>query len=228
MLNFCLILTVYRIKTYMTPIKLLLVDDHNIFLESMSLLLKNFEEIQLLGGAVNGKEAISFLEREEIDIVLTDITMPLMNGIELISHIRQNFKNVKVIVLSMSDNPEIIKNSINNGVAGYLYKTVNKEELLNAIKIVYKGDKYFSNDVIYTLSKINEINELEVNKMKLTDRELEVMKHILNGEQSQVIADKLFISFNTVETHRKSIYKKLNVNSSITLFQYALKNGFLD
>lgn len=97
MLNFCLILTVYRIKTYMTPIKLLLVDDHNIFLESMSLLLKNFEEIQLLGGAVNGKEAISFLEREEIDIVLTDITMPLMNGIELISHIRQNFKNLLIV-----------------------------------------------------------------------------------------------------------------------------------
>lgn len=212
----------------MPSIKLLLVDDHKIYLESMSLLIQNLDGIELIGIAVNGIEAIKFLESEEVNIVLTDISMPLMNGIELIFKIRQNYKNVNVIILSMSDNPEIIKNAVNSGASGYLYKTINKEELLSAINIVSSGGKYFSSEVILALSKINDFTQIELNKIKLSDREIEVMNHILKGEQSQIIAEKLFISFNTVETHRKNIYKKLNVNSSLSLFQYALKNGLID
>ncbi len=212
--------------------KILLADDHRMFLESMSLLLNTIEEFDLVATATNGREVLRLLALHEIDIVLCDLQMPLMGGIEVILQIRQQFPAVKVLILTMSDNAGHIREALQVGADGYLLKTANKAELENAIKCIINGVNYFSKSAMVSLSKTdaeNTDNQIVNEKIGvLSDRELEILKLIVAENSSTQIAEKLFISFNTVETHRKHLYKKLGINTSLGLLKYALKYGLID
>lgn len=212
-------------------IKILLADDHQMFLESMTMLLQTIHNIDLVSTAANGKEVMKHLALYEIDVLICDLKMPLMNGVEVVLQVRSKFPNVKVLILTMSDEIENIKEVLQAGAAGYLLKTANKSELETAIITLANGGKYYSNNVIHNLTKTAEISEtlsIKNESTALSNRELEILKLIVKENSSTAIAEKLFISFNTVETHRKHIYKKLGVNTSLGLLKYALKNGLVE
>lgn len=211
------------------PIRILLADDHQMFLESMSMLLKTIEGIELVATATNGKDAVRFLDLYEVDIVICDFQMPLMSGLEVILELRKRLNSsMKVLILTMLDDVLSIKAAIQAGADGYLLKTANKSELQTAILAIANGGTYFGSNVMLSLSKSTTNEELTHEKITLSDRELEILKLIVKEFSSTEIAEKLFISFNTVETHRKNIYKKLGVNSSLGLLKYAFRNGLAE
>ena len=210
-----------------------MADDHQMFLESMSLLLNTIEGFELVTTAANGREVLRLLDLNDIDIVLCDLHMPLMGGVEVVLQVRQQFPALKVLILTMSDAAPDIRAALQAGAAGYLLKTSNKNELENAIVGIANGLSYFSNSVITSLAKTpmdGESYNQSVNdkNIALSDRELEILKLIVAENSSTQIAEKLFISFNTVETHRKHLYKKLGINTSLGLLKYALKHGLVE
>ena len=213
----------------MEKIKILLADDHQMFLESMGLLLNTFEDFELLAIATNGQEVMRLLELYEINVLICDLQMPLMGGVEVILQVRQKYPSIKILILTMSDDSVHIREVIQAGAAGYLLKTANKNELESAIRMLANGQPYFSTAIMVNLSKPDTINtEVNPKPAALSDRELEILKLIVSEKSSTQIAEKLFISFNTVETHRKHLYKKLGVNTSLGLLKYALKHGLID
>ncbi len=209
----------------MATIKILLADDHQMFLESMSMLLHTIDGLELVATAANGIDVMKLLEAYETDVLICDLQMPLMGGIEVILKVRQKHPAVKVLILTMSDEAAHVREALQAGASGYLLKTANKSELENAIRVLAGGQPYFSNGVIMSLTKPQDVPLAAV---PLSDRELEILKLIVSELSSTQIAEKLFISFNTVETHRKNLYKKLGINSSLGLLKYALKHGLID
>ncbi|NBA86121.1 response regulator [Emticicia sp. CRIBPO] len=209
----------------MATIKILLADDHQMFLESMSMLLHTIDGLELVATAANGIDVMKLLEAYETDVLICDLQMPLMGGIEVILKVRQKHPAVKVLILTMSDEAAHVREALQAGASGYLLKTANKSELENAIRVLAGGKPYFSNGVIMSLTKPQDVPLAAV---PLSDRELEILKLIVSELSSTQIAEKLFISFNTVETHRKNLYKKLGINSSLGLLKYALKHGLID
>lgn len=213
----------------MKKIRILLADDHRMFLESMSLLLNTIEDFELLATATNGQEVMRLLDLYEIDVLICDLQMPLMSGIEVILQVRQKHPVAKVLILTMSDENNRVREVIQAGGAGYLLKTANKNELASAIRMIANGQSYFSTAIMLNLSKPDAVKvEIKNKSMALSDRELEVLKLIVSENSSTQIAEKLFISFNTVETHRKHLYKKLGVNTSLGLLKYAFRHGLID
>jgi DNA-binding NarL/FixJ family response regulator len=209
----------------LATIKILLADDHRMFLESMSMLLHTIDGLELVATAANGMEVMKSLEAHETNVLICDLQMPLMGGIEVILKVRQKHPAVKVLILTMSDEAAHVREALQAGASGYLLKTANKSELENAIRVLAGGQPYFSNGVIMSLTKPQDVPPAAV---PLSDRELEILKLIVSELSSTQIAEKLFISFNTVETHRKNLYKKLGINSSLGLLKYALKHGLID
>lgn len=213
----------------MSLIKVLLTDDHQIILDGLQSLLKNNAEIEVIAEANNGREALQVLEVLRPEVVLMDIDMPVLNGIETLKEISRRFPEVKVIILSMHSEAGMIKNLTDLGAKGYLLKSCSQEELFSAIRKVAGGQLYFSPDVTLSLlgpkggrETINdERNEL------LTDRETEILKFIVAGFSNREIGEKLFISHRTVDTHRTNIMKKLNVSNIAGLISFAIKNGMV-
>jgi DNA-binding NarL/FixJ family response regulator len=209
----------------MSKIKILLVDDHQIIIDGLKSLLKNSDEIVVSAEANNGKEALKILGLIDIDVVLMDIDMPLMNGIDSLKEIRKQGFSAKVIILSMHNEAGMIKSLINLGANGYLLKSSPQDELINAIKKVADGNSYFSSDI--TLSLLNKSPQGNQPIELLTDRETEIIRLIAEGFSNKEIGDKLFISHRTVDTHRTNIMKKLNVSNIAGLISYAIKNGIV-
>ena len=205
--------------------KLLIVDDHLIFLESMSLLIESMPEFELVGAASNGKEALVKLQELEVNILLCDYMMPQMDGVELIFRMKENFPNVKILMLTGNEDALGIKKAIQMGVTGIILKNTRKEELKKALLCVGEGTTYYSAAVMQILSQSPNKDE-NVNET-LSKRELEILKLIGQSFTGIQIAENLNISYNTVETHRKNIFKKLNVNTSHALIKYVFENNLL-
>jgi DNA-binding NarL/FixJ family response regulator len=213
----------------MNRIKVLLVDDHQIIIDGMKSLLKNSVEIFVAGEANNGREALRILALLEIDVVLMDIDMPFLNGIDTLKEIRKQGLDVKVIILSMHNEGGMIKSLINIGANGYLLKSSPQDEVINAIRKVAGGNSYFSSEVTLSLLNKNQ-NSLPDSSPQielLTDRETEIVQLIAEGFSNKEIGSKLFISHRTVDTHRTNIMKKLNVSNIAGLISYAIKNGIV-
>jgi len=213
----------------MRQIKILLVDDHQIIIDGIKSLLNNVENVQVAGEANNGMEALNTLKVLTVDIVLMDIDMPVMNGIDAAKHIKENFKETKVIILSMHHEGAMIKSLVEIGADGYLLKNSNKEELLDAIYKVARDEKYFSSEV--TLSLLNpEKTQSDSSKHKIdfTRRELDVLKLLVDGYTNKQIGEKLFISHRTVDTHRTNIMKKVGVNNVAGLISFAIKTRLVE
>jgi two-component system nitrate/nitrite response regulator NarL len=213
----------------MNRIKVLLVDDHQIIIDGLKSLLKDSGEIVVAGEANNGRKALQILDLLEIDVVLMDIDMPVMNGIDTLKEIRRCGSEIKVIILSMHDEAGMIKSLINIGANGYLLKSSSQDELINAIRKVADGGQFFSTEV--TLSLLNKSQNIRPNSdlhiELLTDRETEIVQLIAEGFSNKEIGNKLFISHRTVDTHRTNIMKKLNISNIAGLISYAIKNGIV-
>jgi len=213
----------------MSKIKVLLTDDHQIIIDGLKSLLKDSEEITVAGEANNGREALRILDLIDIDVILMDIDMPVLNGIDTLKEIRRLGSEVKVIILSMHNEAGMIKSLMNIGANGYLLKSSSQDELINAIRKVAGGYQYFSTEV--TLSLLNKTqNSFQDSNPQielLTDRETEIIQLIAEGFSNKEIGNKLFISHRTVDTHRTNIMKKLNVSNIAGLISYAIKNGIV-
>jgi DNA-binding NarL/FixJ family response regulator len=213
----------------MNLIKVLLVDDHQIIIDGLKSLLQNNDDIIVAGEANNGRETLRILGILKVDVVLMDIDMPVMNGIDALKEIKRTLPAIKVIILSMHQEAGMIKSLMAIGADGYILKSTSHDELIGAIRKVAAGQPYFSTEV--TLSLLNNSqNNLSSTKQPvemLTDREEEILKLIAEGFSNKEIGNKLFISHRTVDTHRTNLMKKLNANNIAGLISYAIKNGLV-
>jgi len=215
----------------MDPIRLLSADDHPMLIEGIKAQLRNAENIQVVGQALNGIEVISFVEKEPVDIILMDITMPLMDGIETTAYIVKHFPAIRVIMFSMHTEHVFISKSLKAGASGYVLKNTNMEELLCTISKVASGEVYFSNEVAlvmmaqYMISASQQRGSSKSFIQDLTKRELEILNLIAQGMTSSEIAQRLFISVDTVDTHRKNLNRKIGVKNTAGLVKFALQQG---
>ncbi len=211
-------------------IRILLTDDHYIFAESLSYLLRDVVDFEIIGIASNGHKAIETIENDAIDLLVTDLNMPEMGGVALALRVKKQFPNIKILILTMNDSPPVIREAIQAGIDGYLMKDVDKQELVTAIYQIHSGKSYFQNAAIKQLSELTPRfeNHAEFSAKHLSERELDVLKLITQEFNSNEIAEKLFISLNTVEAHRKNLFKKLNVKNSIGAIKFALRYGLAE
>ena len=202
--------------------RIVLADDHQLFLDGLLSLLSASSGIDIVGTALNGRSAIALLEKESPDLILLDVNMPEMDGIETTTYIKAHFPKVKVLILTMFNTPEFIGNLVACGADGYILKNTGREELLNAIEQVKNGQPYFGAAVTSTIMSTFRKSTTTEPEAHLTKREVDVLKLITQECTTQEIADKLFISNHTVETHRKNLLSKLNVRNTAGLVKYAI------
>ncbi len=202
-------------------IRVLLVDDHPLFREGLRHRLSLDSNIDVLAEADNGLQALTILKDISVDLVLTDINMPQMDGMYLLELIKEQDMSCKVVMLSMHDNKEYIVAAMRHGADGYILKDVPGKELIEAIKKVAAGKHYFSAEVIDTLSQ-----ELACGKQALvTQREQLVLRLISLGMNNKRIALEMNVSVRTVETHKRNIKQKLVIDSTAGLVRYAIDHG---
>jgi DNA-binding NarL/FixJ family response regulator len=212
-------------------IKLLLVDDHQVILDSLKLLFKTIENVEVVATLNDSRNVISFLDNEAIDIIISDLHMPYLSGIDLSLKLKDKHPKTKIILLTMAEDALHIREALRAGVDGYVLKKASKEELEKAILQVMDGKKYYSEAVIGELasSPDDDLNNHKAENIeKLTSREIEILKLVTMEYSTSEIAEKLFISVPTVESHRGNLMRKLQVKSAIGMVKYALKHGLVD
>ncbi|MDA3883455.1 MAG: response regulator transcription factor [Bacteroidales bacterium] len=207
----------------MEKIKVFIADDHQLFRDGIKYILSESERFITIGEASNGKELLEKLERIEPDIILLDINMPVMNGIEAAKEILAKNPNQAILVLSMYDSEEYYNAFIDLGVKGFLLKDSSNHELMSAMDKILKGDSYFSQELLMKIIK----NKDEAKDLHLTPRELDVLELICKGFSNFEISEKLFISQRTVERHRANLLEKTESSNSIKLVLFAIKNNIV-
>jgi DNA-binding NarL/FixJ family response regulator len=210
------------------PINLLLVDDHELFLDGLCSLLSAVENIHILSTALNGREALEQLEQHQPDVLLTDLSMPEVSGIELISKVKSKYPAIRILVLSMHDDRETIAEIMMAEAEGYVLKNTGKKELMNAIDRLMEGGTFYSNRVMeIMLDRYKAVTKKQEAEALLTDREVEVLGLIAAERSSKEIAEELFISVRTVDTHRKNLLRKVGASSVIGLLKYGVSHGLV-
>jgi DNA-binding NarL/FixJ family response regulator len=207
----------------MDKIKVAVVDDHKILRSGLKVLLSEMANVDVVLEASNGKEFVDELQSITPDLVIIDINMPVMKGDEAVRIAKQHIPDLKVIVLSMNNDEESFQTMNHLGVDGYIIKESEYEELDRAIATVMKGGKYFSQELLVKLlnSKTN------TPAVKLTDREMEILKYLCEGLSTGEIADKLLVSARTIEKHRSDMLLRTESTNSISLVVYAIRNGLV-
>jgi len=212
--------------------KVFLVDDHQIVRDGIRSLIEDAEDIVIIGEAGSGEEMLTLLEPAQPDIILLDISLPGKNGIELLPIIKDQFSYMKVLILSMYNADDYIFNAVRAGANGYLPKNSSKDELLTAIRQICEGNDYFGEEVhkIIVNSYISMAKDERSpdKKQQLSVRELEILKFFAEGMSNKQIADKLFISVRTVESHKNHIMQKFGFKSTVEMVKYAIKNKIVD
>jgi two-component system response regulator NreC len=217
----------------MKKINILIADDHALVRTGIATLLQSYDDFAVVGEATDGAEAVEMTGKLQPDVVLIDLAMPKMNGIEATQQIRQRFPRTQVLVLTMHENDEYIFQIFKSGASGYVLKDANRDELCRAIRAVAKGEKFFSSRVsdiiVENFIKRQETLHVELSSadIPLTKREKEILALIVEGLTNQQIADKLFISPRTVDTHRTNIMQKLDLHDVASLVRYAIKHGLV-
>jgi DNA-binding NarL/FixJ family response regulator len=210
----------------MTKIRLLLADDHPLIREGFRSLLNKNDRFEIVGIAENGKELIELAGKELPDIILSDISMPVMNGMEAIEQIGNLYPSIKSVVLTMHEEREYIINALKIGVQGYIIKNVERFDLEKAIITIFEGGKYFSPIVTNILAE--SVTRPEPPAIsELTPREKEVLELVAQGHSTKQIADKLGIGTRTVESHRVNMLKKMKVNNTAELVRKAIEMKIL-
>lgn len=216
----------------MEKIRIIIADDHKIFLDGLISLFSDYDNFELLATATSGEHLIELVKKFDPDIVITDISMKGINGIEATKIIAGIKPEVKVLVLSMHTSEEFVLNSVQAGACGYLPKDSPSKELIDAINIIYNEGTYFNREISeYFLKNFIRKHRQDQNiieKDELTAREIELLKLAATGLSNKEIADKLFISIKTVEAHKNHILQKLRLKNSIELALYAVKNKLIE
>lgn len=207
-------------------IKIILADDHRIFRDGIISLLSDKKEIEIIDVASDGEELLEKLKHTIPDIIILDINMPKISGLEAAKKIKEETPCVKICILSMFTNQEFALNALNIGIDGFLPKDISKNELLDAIYAINKGEKYF-NRLISENLLLSYVKNQNEKKEELTSRELEILKLVAEGYSNKEVAANLSISNRTVECHKNNIMKKFNVNSTSELIIYAIKNKII-
>ncbi|PLW99028.1 MAG: DNA-binding response regulator [Marinilabiliales bacterium] len=213
----------------MNKIKLLIADDHRIFREGIQALLVKEAGIEIVAEASSADEIYNILESKEIDLVLMDIDLDGSSGIEATRKITMANNNIAVLALSMHSDHSYIMKMLDAGAKGYILKNTGKDEMIAAIKAVYNGASYFSSDVSQKLiSQLVNKKRSNSSDIPLTRRETEILRLIAREYSNSEIADELFISIRTVDTHKRNLLEKLGLKNTAGLVKYAIQNGLLN
>jgi DNA-binding NarL/FixJ family response regulator len=212
------------------PIRLLLADDHTVFVEGLRSLLESVPELTVVGEAFDGEEVVQRALELKPDVVLLDIGMPKQDGVEAAAHITNNDRNVRVIMLSMNNEPDFILRAVQAGASGYLLKNASKAEIVEAIKKVVAGKQHFSSDVALAMMQATlavKAAPQHPQEEILTPREVAVARLLAQELTNAEVADRMNISIRTVEAHRMNILRKLNLKSVVGLAKYARDQGWV-
>lgn len=213
----------------MNKINLLIADDHTMFLQGIISLLQEEPNIKIIDKAINGIQALEIIKKGIADFIILDISMPEMDGIELSKILKKQYPYVKILIVSTHSNIMIISRLIRIGVNGYLLKNAEKEELLKAINTIASGKNYFAEGLEEKYFTNNlRIKKQVSNLAELSVREKEILVLIAQEYSTAEIAEKTFITLNTVNTHRRNLLSKLNAKNTAGLVKYAVENGLVD
>jgi DNA-binding NarL/FixJ family response regulator len=215
----------------MKKIRVLLVDDHAILREGIKALLEKQDDIEVVAEAADGREAISRVAQFRPDVVVLDISMPMMDGLESTRQMKRDNPDIKVLVLTMHDNEEYFFQLLRAGASGYVTKKSVSRELVSAIEAVYRGESFFCPSMAkFLLSDFLRLDKAVENtgQEELTPREREIVKLIAEGYTNQQIADLLHRSVKTIESHRSNILRKLGIHDSIELVKYAVRKKLIE
>lgn len=205
-------------------IRVAIVDDHQIVLDGLASLLQGSDDIRLVFTTQDPASVLEKMQGQSIDILITDIAMPELNGLELSKLVRKQFAEVKILALSMSSDWDVVDELINTvDVSGYALKNINRDGLVTAIRKIADGGIYFSEEVLQTLEQAKNI-KTKNEEAQLTAREIEIITLIEKEYNNKRIAEELFISERTVETHRKNILRKTGTNTVLALVKYAYEH----
>jgi DNA-binding NarL/FixJ family response regulator len=207
--------------------RLLITDDHQIVLDSLSLLIATIPGMEVVGTLDDSRKVMAFLEANEVDVLMTDFSMPYLTGIDLTLQVRAAFPNLKILMLTVSEEADTIRRAFQAGISGYVMKKANRAELERALNTVVSGQKYFSEAVMKELLSTATAPEIPAELVAVTARELEIIKLIAQELSTAEIAERLFISVGTVETHRHNILRKLDVKNAIGIIKYAMKHKLI-
>lgn len=212
-------------------IKILIADDHKVFREGIISILEDIADITVIAEAGDGREVMEQLKEVQPDIILMDITMGDTNGIDTTKLVKETYPAIKVLALSMHSESGYIVKMLEVGASGYLLKDAGKEEMENAIRVIAKGNTYYSQQVSSIIVEhLTNPQKIKANKggVPLTKREIEVLRLITGEYSNPEIAEKLFISIRTVDTHRRNLLEKLKAKNTAGLVKYAIKNGIVE
>lgn len=213
-------------------IKVVVCDDHNLVREGIVALLEKSPDIEVVGSVPNGAEALEITKKKSPDVVLMDLSMPVLNGLQSTTKLKQLYPDVKVLILTQYEDEEYIIQILKAGASGYILKTSIAEDLIKGIKDVMNGERFFSARIskIILDDFIKKAQGLKQDKTipELTGREYEVLKLVAEGYTNQEVAEKLFISVRTVEFHRANIMHKLKLKDFAGLVKYAIQKGIIN
>lgn len=213
-------------------IRIMIVEDHELFREGLVYLLNTISSVQVLCDVDNSEDLYKQIKIQEPDVILMDIKLKNESGIDITEKIRKQYPHIRIIALTMHDDPSIIMKIISAGACGYILKNTSKEELKQAILNVMQGEEYYCKEaamqVLQKIARKPIKGFMDMDLKGFTVREVQIIRLICEGKSSKEIADKLFLSSRTVETHRLRIMKKMNVNSVAEMVKFAIKNGFYE
>lgn len=203
--------------------KLLIADDHTMFINGLKMLLSVSDRYEVVGVAHNGEEVLEVLKNEAVDVILMDINMPVLNGYQTTFRLKQEFSDIKIIILSMLADEQSVNKLLDAGADGYLFKNADEEELFEALESVTHGLTYITKEV---RDKVQNRRKgiFSLKEVRLSSREMDIARLILSGCTNTEISEKLFISIRTAETHRKNILAKLNLKNTASLVKYLIEN----
>jgi DNA-binding NarL/FixJ family response regulator len=205
-------------------IKLFIVDDHYMVVEGIHSLLQHESEVEWMGHASNAASCLSFLQHEKPDVILMDINLPDKNGIDLCKEVKERYPTIYILGLSTFNQQSFIEKMITNGASGYLLKNATQQELMEGIHTVIKGKQYLSFDAAIAIRKTDTENEIPI----VTRREKEVLELIANGLTNNEMAERLFISANTIDTHRKNLLTKFGARNTASLIKIVMQFNLLE
>ena len=212
-------------------LNVVIADDHQLFVESLKLLLQSTDayHFNITGVAYTGDELVDLLKANRPDLLILDINIPAKNGLEVLQEVRKSLKGTRILVLTMYDDPKIIKSAFDQKVDGYLLKNCNKDELLRAIETILEGEVYVGKGVSVANhhGEVTTFEDIFQKKFQLTKRELEVLRLITQARNNGSVAKELYISEQTAAVHRKNIMRKIGVNSTASLIRVAYDNHLI-
>lgn len=207
-------------------ISVVIADDHTMFRQLLAMLLRSSDDFSVVGEAADGSEALKIIEELNPDIAVLDVSMPGLTGLQVLGEVKKKGWPTRVILLTMHTETQLAAAAIEEGVSGYLLKGNAFEDLIQALRCVYRGGTFISS--IVTKELLSSRKSEAADRANLTAREREVLRCIASGMTARQIADALFISIKTVETHRSRLMEKLNLHTTAALVRYAIKRGIAD